>query len=165
MIDQLIKLVEQHAGEAIVQNKSIPNQHNSAAIQDVAQQIFSGLQGQVSQGNLQRVTSLFNNSDANAITSSPMVSQMIATITQSMASKFGVSPQAAQSIASTIIPQVMKQFVSKTNNPNDGDFDLQDMMRNLSGNNNLNIGDILGKFSGGNTKGIGDVGDILGKLF
>jgi hypothetical protein len=43
VLDQLIKLVEQNAGEAIVQNQAIPNQHNSAAITEVATQIFDGL--------------------------------------------------------------------------------------------------------------------------
>jgi hypothetical protein len=53
MLDQLMKLVEQHAGDAIVNNPAIPNQHNNAAIKDVASQIFSGLQSQASGGNMQ----------------------------------------------------------------------------------------------------------------
>ena len=48
MLDQLIKLVEQNAGSAIVQNKAIPDQHNQAAINTVAEQIFSGLKNQAS---------------------------------------------------------------------------------------------------------------------
>ena len=59
MIDQLIKLVEQNAGDAIIRNKAIPNQFNNAAIEDVAEQIFSGLKGQVSQGNMQQVAAMF----------------------------------------------------------------------------------------------------------
>ena len=139
MIDQLIKLVEQNAGEAIVKNQAIPNQFNNAAIQDVAEQ------------------TLANN---------PMVKQIISNIAANFGSKFGVSPQVAQSIASGLIPQVLNQFVNKTNDPNDKDFDLQDMMRGFSGNSSLNINDILGQVTGNKSnQGLGGVGDVLGKLF
>lgn len=166
MLDQLIKLVEQNAGDAIVQNKAVPNEYNSAAIQDVAEQIFNGLKGQVSQGNMQQVAAMFSGGNTNALTGNPMVSQMISSITSNLATKFGVSPQIARNIASGLIPQVMNQFVDKTNNPDDPDFDLQDMMRNFSGNSNLDIGSVLGKLAGGSPQqGLGNVGDVLGKLF
>lgn len=165
MIDQLIKLVEQHAGEAIVQNKAVPDQFNSSAIQEVAQQIFGGLQNQVGQGNFQEVTAMFNGS-SGSLAGNPMVSQMVTNIAGSLASKFGVSPQAAQSIAGSLIPQVMNQFINKTNDPNDSDFDLQNMMRSFSGNSGLDIGDLLGKVTGGSSsQGSGDLGGMLGKIF
>lgn len=167
MIDQLIKLVEQNAGDAIVRNKAIPNQFNNAAIEDVAEQIFSGLKGQVSQGNMQQVASMFGGGNAASLANNPMVTQMVSNIAASFASKFGVSPQVAQSIASGLIPQVLNQFINKTNDPNDRDFDLQDMMRGFSGNSNLNINDVLGQLSGGGSpnQSLGGVGDVLGKLF
>ena len=164
MIDQLTKLVEQHAREAIVQNKAVPDQFNSSAIQEVAQQIFGGLQNQVGQGNVQEVTAMFNGS-AGSLAGNPMVAQMITNIAGSLASKFGVSPQAAQSIAGDLIPQVMNQFINKTNDPNDSDFDLQNMMRSFSGSG-LDIGDVLGKVTGGSSsQGSGDLGGMLGKIF
>jgi len=167
MLDQLIKLVEQNAGEAIVKNQAIPNQFNNAAIKDVAEQILGGLQGQVSQGNMQQVASMFTSGNAGALANNPMVTQIVSNIAASLGSKFGVSPQIAQSIAAGLIPQVMNQFVKKTNDPKDNDFDLQDMMRGFSGNSNLNVNDILGQVMGGSSgkKGMGDVGDVLGKLF
>jgi len=77
-----------------------------------------------------------------------------------------VSPQAAQSIAGSLIPQVMNQFINKTNDPNDSDFDLQNMMRSFSGNSNLDIGELLGKVTGGSSsQGSGDLGSMLGKIF
>ena len=164
MLDQLIKLVEKNAGDAIINNQAVPNQHNNAAIQEVASQIFSSLKGQVSQGNLQQVVSLFQGSNVQqALTSNPMVTQMISTIAANFASKFGVSPTAAKSIVQGLVPAVMNQLVSKTNNPNDQDFDLTDMMRNMSGNNKLDVGSILGQLSGGKSNNpMGGIGDMLG---
>ena len=166
MLDQLIKLVEKNAGDAIVKNQAIPNQFNNAAIEDVAQQIFSGLKGQVGQGNMQQVASMFKGANAGSLANNPMVTQMISSIASNFATKFGVSPQVAQTIAAGLIPQVMNQFVNKTNDPNDNDFDLQDMMRGFSGNSNLDIGDILGKVTGGSSQkgGLGDLGNVLGNI-
>lgn len=168
MLDQLIKLVEQHSQKDIVQNTAIPDKHNQAAISDVASQIFNGLQGQVKEGNLQQVVSLFQgDATANAISGNPMVSAIVKNVAGSLASKFGVSPQQAENIANSLLPQVMNQFVQKTNNPNDRDFDLQDMMRGFTGNSNFDVGSILGQLGGNNQAkgGLGNVGNVLGKLF
>jgi hypothetical protein len=159
MIDQLLKLVQQNAGDAIVNNDAIPNQFNGAAIESVAQQIFSGLQGSASQGNVQQVASLFNGSNMNALASNPMVTQMISKVAGEFAGKFGVSPQVAQSIAAGLIPQVMNQFINKTNDPGDSDFDLRDMLRGFTGNSGLSANDLLGK------DGAGDLTGMLGNMF
>ena len=159
MIDQLLKLVQQNAGDAIVNNNAIPNQFNGAAIESVAQQIFSGLKGSAAQGDVQQVTSLFNGSNMSALASNPMVSQIISKVAGEFAGKFGVSPQTAQSIAAGLIPQVMNQFINKTNDPGDTDFDLQDILKGFTGNSGLNAGDLLGK------DGAGDLKGMLGNMF
>lgn len=159
MIDQLMKLVQQNAGDAIVNNNAVPNQFNGAAIESVAQQILGSLQGSAAQGNAQQLASLFKGADMNSIAGNPMVTQMISKVAGEFAGKFGISPQIAQSIAAGLIPQVMNQFVNKTNDPDDGDFDLQDMLRGFTGNSGLNVGDLLGK------DGAGDLTGMLGKMF
>ena len=165
MIDQLIKLVQQNADEAIVKNNALPNQFNNAAIEEVAQQIFNGMQTQVSSGNMQQVTSMFSGGDMSSLVNHPMVAQIITNIAGNFASKFGVSQQTARTIAMSLIPQVMSQFVNKTNNPNDRDFDLQDMLRGFTGNNSLNLNDVLGSFAGNASKGgLGDLGNVLGNI-
>ena len=166
MLDQIMDLVKQHAGDAIVNNNAIPNQHNDAAIQEVSSQIFSGLQNQISQGNLSQVTSLFQ---GGSIANNPMVTQIISSVAGSLASKFGVSQQSAQSIASSLIPTVMNKFINKTNDPTDSSFNLQDVLGGLGGGN-LDIGGMLGKLGGSsNSKqdegGLGDIGGMLGGLF
>jgi hypothetical protein len=164
MLDQLIKLVEQNAGKAIVQNDAVPNQHNNAAIQEVASQIFNGLQGQVKQGNLQQVVSMFQGKSSNSLTGNPVVSMIVSNVAGSLASKFGVSPQAAQGIANNLLPVVMNQFVQKTNNPNDQDFDLENMMRGFTGNSNFDVGGLLGQLASSPQAKKG-IGGVLGKLF
>lgn len=168
MLDQLVKLVEQNAGTAIVQNNAIPNQFNNAAIQEVAGGIFNALKGQVSQGNMNQVISMFQGgASQSSLASNPMVKQMIASVAGNFATKFGVSSAQAQSIVSNLLPVVMNQFVKKTNDPQDKTFDLTNMMRGMSGNNNLDVTSIIGQLAGGNSKSnpLGALGGLAGKLF
>jgi hypothetical protein len=161
MIDQLIKLVQQNADDSIVKNQAVPNQFNNAAVQEVASQILSGLQGQAKDGNVEQIAGMFKG--GSALTSNPMVSQIISSITGNLASKFGVSPQAAANIANSLIPTVLNQFVNKTNDPNDNDFDLQDILKNVTGKSN--VGDILSQFTGGTNKQEAGIPDVIGNFF
>jgi hypothetical protein len=164
MLDQLTKLVEQHAGDAIVNNPAIPNEHNSAAIKDVASQIFSGLQSQASGGNLQNIISMFQGGSGSGLTSNPVVASIISSVAGSFASKFGMSSQAAQSVASGLLPNVMNSLVTKTNNPADSSFDLGNILKSATGNSGLDVGSLIGKVAGGSGV-LGGLGSMLGGLF
>jgi hypothetical protein len=163
MLDQLMKLVEQHAGDAIVKNPAIPDQHNNAAIKDVATQIFSGLQSQATGGNLQNIVSMFQGGGSN-MSSNPIVSGLISSVAGSVASKFGVSQQAAQSMASGLLPTVMNSLVKKTNDPKDSSFDLGNILKSATGNSGLDVGSLIGKVAGG-SGALGGLGSMLGGLF
>jgi hypothetical protein len=165
MLDQLIKLVEQNAGSAIINNKAIPNEHNNAAIQTVAQQIFSGLQSQAQQGNLQQVAGIFSKGSSLS-SGNPIVNQLITSVASSVASKFGVSQQAAQSIASGLLPVVMNQLVKKTNDPKDSSFDLTNIMQTVSGNSKLDVASLIGQMTGAKSSNpLGALGSLAGKFF
>ena len=168
MLDQLVKLVEQNAGDAIVRNSAIPDQFNNAAIQEVASSIFNTLQTQVAQGNMQQVVSMFQSGvNQNSLTNNPMVTQMISNVAATFASKFGVSSSQAYSIVSNLLPTVLNQFVQKTNNPLDNSFELSSMMRTMSGNGNLDVGSLVGQLTSGNSQSspLGILGSLVGKLF
>jgi hypothetical protein len=168
MLDQLIKLVEQNAGESIIRNQAIPNQFNNAAIQEVAGSIFNTMQGQVAQGNMQQVASMFQGGGGQSnLVNNPMVKQMINSVAANFASKFGVSSAQAQSIVSGLLPMVMDQFINNTNDPKDNSFDLTSMMKTMSGNSNLDVSSILGQLGGSNSGSnpLGELGSIAGKLF
>jgi len=161
MIEQLISLIKKNAGEEIINNPAIPNSRNEEAIQDVGRNIVDGLKDQASQRNLQGLMSIFNNADVSSLTKNPIVGQLIAKVTESLAAKFGVAPQSARQISEGILPRVLGQFVNKAKDPNDKDFDLQDVVKNLTGNGNA--GDLLGSLMG--SEGKGGIGNVLGKMF
>ncbi len=141
MLDQLMRIVEQNAQQPIVENKAIPDQLNNAAIREVTNQIFNSLKGQVAAGNMQQVIGLFQ----TGVTKQPsqVVSSIVETVGRSLAGKFSISQDVAQQVASRIVPLVMTQVIKKTNDPRDIDFDLQQMLRGMSGNNQLDISSMI----------------------
>lgn len=141
MLDQLMKLVEQNARQPIVENKAIPDQLNNAAIKEVTNQIFNGLKGQVAEGNIQQVISLFQTGLTKQ--QSPVMASIVETVTANLSSKFNITADVARSVAAQIVPQVMNQVIKKTNDPRDIDFDLQQMLRGMTGNNQLDISSMM----------------------
>jgi uncharacterized protein (DUF2267 family) len=162
MIDQLKKLVENYAGDAVIRNSEVPDEKNAEAIEAISSGIEEGLQNEVRKGKYEEFLSMFQG--GQALSSSPAVSGIMNSVVGNLSSRLGLSPQASQSIAASLIPMVMNGLVNKTNDPNDNDFDLQDILRSFSGKEGLNVGEILGKFTGGSKAG-GGVGDMLGKMF
>src|SRR5690606_26430499 len=111
---------------------------------------------------IQGLMSIFNNADISSLAKNPVVGQLIAKVTDSLAGKFGIAPQSARQISEGILPRVLGQFASKAKDPNDKDFDLQDIVKNLTGNSNASAGDLLGSLMG--SEGKGGIGGALGKM-
>ncbi|MFN8286669.1 MAG: hypothetical protein U0V74_07955 [Chitinophagales bacterium] len=182
MLDQLIKLVAENAQDAIVNNNAVPNQFNEAAISETTNTIQNHLSQAVSQGNLQDVLGLFGN--AQNMGTNPLVGNIVSQLSGNLSSKFGVGGTDAQGIAAQLVPLVLGQLVSKTNNPNDSSFNINDIMSNLSGGKGasgidfgnivsqmqqggagVDLGGLASQFLGdGKQGGLGDVlGGFLGK--
>ena len=160
MLDQLFKLVEQSAQAPIVENKGIPDQFNNAAIKEVTNQIFAQLKEQVAQGNMQQVVTLFQSSTGRQ--TNPVVATIISSVASSLTTKFNISTQVAQSVADNLVPSVITQVIKRTNDPKDIDFDLQQMMRGMSGNNSLDISTLISQSAKNST---GSITEIFGKFF
>src|SRR4051812_10790862 len=142
MFDPLFKIVEQNAQKSIIQNTSIPDQLNNAAIKEVTNQIFTNLKGQVAQGNVQQVISMFK-TNSKGMQSNPIVSAIITSVAESLAAKFAIQQSVAESVAAAMVPTVMNEVVRKANDPRDIEFDLQQMMRGMTGNSALDISTLM----------------------
>ena len=160
MLDKIINLVHQNAGEEIVRNPAIPDQYNEEAINDTAYEIDNELRHEAKEGNVQNLAAMFQGNTAGGLTSNPAVKSIISNLAGKFTAKFGISPQVATSVAAGLVPKVLNQFINKTNDPQDGEFNLQDVLKNFTGNSN--IGDLMGHFSG---SGQGDLGKTVGGLF
>lgn len=143
MLENLINLVKEHAGDAIINNNAIPNEHNEAAINQTAGSITNTLSGMLKEGKMDQVTSLFS---SGGDASHPVASKISANTVTDLMKKFGIDNAAATNIVSTMLPSVLKSFANKTNDPNDNSFDLNDITKFLGNNSGGGIMDTLKGF-------------------
>lgn len=141
MLDNLINLVKENAGDAIINNPAIPNEKNEAAIGETASSIMSALQSQASGGNIQDILSMFSGGNA---ANSPAVAAISNTVVQNLATKFGIDGAQATQMVQTMLPGIINSLVNKTNDKNDSSFDLQDIVSKIGGNSG-GIGGMIGK--------------------
>jgi hypothetical protein len=149
MLENLINLIKENAGESIINNPAVPNEHNEAVVAEAGNSIMSGLQGMLAQGNAGDVMSLFSN-PGNINNNNPVVQQLSGGFLNSLMSKFGLSNGAASGIVQSLLPVVLNQLAHKTNNANDSSFNIQGIFNSLSGGNTsgIDIAGLLGKFTG-----------------
>jgi hypothetical protein len=141
MFENLLNLVKENAGDAIINNPAIPNEKNNEAINTTTNSIVETLKSQVTSGNISAITDMFKGGNVNVSGINSSVQNNVAT---DLMKKFGIDNAQASNIASTLLPKVMEQFVSKTNDPNDKSFDLTSIMSSLGGGDAAGI---LGKLS------------------
>lgn len=159
MLDNLFNLVKSYAGDSIINNPAIPNEHNDAAVEVASSSIFDTLKSAATGGNIGDVMSMFSGG-ANNAASSPLAGVMQNNMVQSLMHKFGLDQGAAGNIASGLLPNVLQNLVHKTNDPNDSNFDMQNILSNVTGGGGgFDIGSLVSQFSGGNNQQSG--GGIL----
>jgi len=147
MFENLLNLVKENAGDAIINNADIPNEHNEAAVHTTATSIMDHLKNISSGGGIDNIMSMFTGGNTE---NNETVKGIGNNVANQLMSQFGLNADQAGSAIKQLIPKVMSQLVHKTNDPNDKSFDLQS---------------IIGSLTGGSTGGIGGIMDSMKKLF
>lgn len=150
MFEQLMDLVKQHSGEAVVNNPAVPNEQNDAVMATAGNSITSTLQNLISGGGGASVMNLFTQNSSTDVSNHPVTQSVSSNLISTLMSKFGMDSSKAGGIASAIIPMVMSKLVSKTNDSNDSSFDIQGIFNSLSGGKTggMNIGSLVSQFGG-----------------
>ena len=182
MFEQLTQLVKQYGGDAVVNNAAVPNEHNEAVISETSNSIFEGLKKIASEGGGEQLAGLFNG-NSPIDNSNPVVQQISQQLSGSLGEKFGLSSDAAGSVAGGLIPQILGGLVNKAKDPNQPGFNMNDLVSAISGGNGGGLMDAVSKYGGQfgldqNNDGKVDMGDamaavtkkgglggLLGKLF
>lgn len=165
MLESLLNLVKEHAGDAIINNPAIPNERNDEAIATTSHSIFDTLKNAVSGGNIGDLVSMFKGG-GNGAAASGLDQQVQGGVAGELMRKFGLDQGQAGNIASSLVPSVLQQMVHKTNDPNDSSFDIKGILGSLTGGGQaggLDLQGMLNKFTGGGEGGDSG-GGILGKL-
>lgn len=131
MFEELLKLVNENATEAVVNNPEVPNQYNSAVTEHVTHGIIDGLKSQAASGGLADVMKLIGGG-SNNLAQNPVVQNITNNLSGSLSQKFGINSQSATSIVSGLLPDILSKFVNKTNDPNDSSFDIGSIFNHIS---------------------------------
>ena len=189
MLDNLFELVKGLAGDAVINNPDVPNEHNNEVVAEATNTVASGLQNMVAGGGLQNILSLFggggNQQDGNkSILSNPIVNMMIGHFAGKLMKKFNLGGGQASNVANNLIPNVISGLINKTNDPNNSSFTLDNLLNSLtggqsaevaqeqqqSGDSGFSFQNLISKFTGGgqeaggNNGGGGGLMDIFSKL-
>lgn len=142
MFENLLKLVQEHAGDAIINNPAIPNEKNDAAIGAASEGIVDHLKNLGANGGIEKVMGMFKGGN---IANNPEIANIAGSVAGKLVSNFGIDASQAEGIVKNLVPQVMDKFVNKTNDPNDSSFDLQDILGSIGGGN---AGGLMDKVKG-----------------
>lgn len=142
MLKNLLELVKESAGDAIINNPAVPNEKNNAVIQEATASLFKALKGTANTGGINSLKDMFQQSGTN-IASSPVVKNVSAGVAGDLMKKFGLDKGTASGIVSMLIPIVMSKLIHKTNDPNDKSFNLDGIIRALG-----KKGGLLGSLKG-----------------
>jgi len=149
MLENLLKLMQENAGEAIINNAAIPNAKNNAAIETATNALVKGLKNAVSTGGAQSVKNLLK--DENQVTSNPLFNNLSSQVSGDLMKKFGLNKASAASIVTMLLPVVLSKLAHKTNDPGDNSFTLDGILGSLAGGSTgsgANLGKILGTLKG-----------------
>lgn len=157
MFDQLLNLVKQQAGAAIIENPDIPNERNEEAVADVTGSITGGLQQALASGQFKDVLRLLGGQGGD-LQNNPLAGQLSGNAVSSLMDKFNLNEGQAGNIVSSLLPGVLNKFISKTNDASDNSFDLQSIFSSLTGGNTngLDLQGLLGRVTQGGLDKDGD---------
>lgn len=149
MLEQLNDLIKNYAGNSIINNNDIPNEKNNEAIGLASNAVVSGIQQAISSGNIKSVLSLF--SGQHDVSQNPVSQNIQSGFIDKLKSQFGLNDTQASGAASSLIPDVLKNFVQKTNDPGNSQFDLQNILNQLTGGktSGLDMQSLLNKYKSG----------------
>lgn len=189
MLEQISELVKQYGQDAVVNNPDIPAVDNNAVMAEATRTITSGMQNMLAGGGLQDIISMFTGGGGNGanngkgisgILNNPMVTMMIGHLISKLTGKFNLNPAQASQVSNNLIPNVLQDLVTKTksNDPSNDAFDLNDLIGSLTGGNvatsetssgGFNFQDLIGNLTGGGSNSGGggsgfDLQDIISRV-
>lgn len=167
MIEQIQQIVNQLTEKEVGANANISNDVIGNVAKETGGSLMEGLQNAVSGGNMGDLMSMFSGTDANALTSNPVVKNIIDSLTSKLGTNVGLDAATSSNFAGSIIPQVLSSVLGKAQS---GDFNITDIIGSLSGGNAASMLDQNGDGKLGIDDAVdalkkGGLGDMLGGFF
>lgn len=172
MLEELFNLVKSQGQDDVINNPAVPNEQNDAVLASATHSVAEELQGTLAGGGLQNVLSMFGGGGSGSgLLNNPIVANIIGNFTNKLTNQHGIAGDQASGIANSLIPNVVSNLISRTNNPADSSFDINGIIGSLTGGGGtggFDLNSIVSKFSGGGLDTDGDgkieMSDIVSKV-
>src|SRR5688500_18973571 len=119
MLDQIIDLIRNNAGGAVINNPAIPNEKNESAIRQGSNSIIETLKNALASGRLKEVLGYFKNGGSG---NHEIINEATNNYSRDLHNNLGLNEKDASDVASKVIPSSMEQLANKTNDPSDNSF-------------------------------------------
>jgi uncharacterized protein YidB (DUF937 family) len=130
MFQELLNLVKEQAGAAVIDNPAVPNEKNEAVCETATSSIIDKLKEISGSGGIDKIISMFKGE--NNAADHPEISNISSGVAGELMKKVGFDSATAGNIVSQLIPNVMSKLTSKTNDPDDDSFTMDGIMETLS---------------------------------
>jgi len=152
MLDNLLNLVKEFSGDAVVNNPNIPNEQNDAVVATASQSIAGGLQNAISGGGFKDVLNLLGGKGGD-LGSNPVAQNLNSNLITDLMNKFNLNSGTASQVAGGLLPSVLSSLIQRTNDPNNSTFNLSGLMNSLTGGktSGLNVQSLLDRDGDGDT--------------
>ncbi len=154
MLEELFNLVKNAAGDSVINNTEVPNDKNDAIVAEATNTVASGLRNMVAGGGAQNILELFGNKNnqqsGGGLLSNPLVNMMIGHFADKLMNKFNLGSNQANSVSTSLIPNVLKSLINKTNDSSDNGFSLDGLLNSITGGKSS---EVVQQQTGGNSGG------------
>jgi len=140
MLENILELVKDQVLPAI--NKAdIPEEKKQQAVDTTASTILDGLKDQLIPDNLSELMNLFGKgSGSSSFGSNVMVQTIQSSVVSALTQKVGLNSGIANTIAGVVVPAVVNMLSSKVEDSNEPGFNLESLVKSLTGSDSGNDG-------------------------
>ncbi len=130
MIDKIKAMVWEFSEDAIVKNTSIPNDMNDIAIETTAVSLIEHIHEEAVIGYGRSLLKLFRVNEDPEL--NPSVERISNRVAVDLAKRLDIDNSAAFGVVTRIIPHIVNRIRNKLQNPEDHEFDLNQLMHTFS---------------------------------
>lgn len=142
MFDKLYQIVKENIGADALQNANIPLESRESIVNEASGSIIDVLKSQIDNGNYNDLLAVFK---VNHIEKNALVRTMISKYAVRLNRYGGIDIEKARNIASEVIPNIMRKFISVSKEGNYKDENgIFDLFNKLSGYT-INFETLFGK--------------------